>query len=599
MSIFFALNSNIEENQFFSIGLEVFTRSIGFLSGTILLMALFLPIETDQNRELLMIACCIAIITTAAATLFKRHFGHTFGFWTCAIMFFVLSVTIHFEDNQVLNGVYFILPLVLLASFATFSQIVLLSVLCALSWRINVAIYPIENGTISDNPISTLIVVFLSIVIFSLGAQYRHRLYLRELDNAEMANQKFKFLFNQSTNPKIIFKNGKIFESNLAFKNLMAQMFQANGNGVSTTHNPLHSNFINQLTEAHDTAHGYPLTGLDGNQESYSFWVTVLDYIWEDESYFLAQLTNLKQVEAYMQMVEESQQRHSLAENKIKEDQIRLQLVKEQATHLSDLNRKISQQYNDLEKINGEKDELIRIVAHDLKSPLSGIKLTVDMLLRGIDNVTQEKLIRKLGLIQKSVNQVINIVDRILVKDVFESGKIEPIFIKINISELIANTIESYQSQADSKRIRFNLGPGCRSNMTVHSDREVLQQVINNIVSNAIKYSPADKMVTFTVMETEKFIGLAITDQGLGLTKEDKQKLFSKYSKLSARPTGGEKSTGLGLYITKRLMETLKGNITAESSGQNMGSTFTIFIPKPPSYSEVHDTASRLKLPIR
>ncbi|MEM7801228.1 MAG: ATP-binding protein, partial [Chloroflexota bacterium] len=135
---------------------------------------------------------------------------------------------------------------------------------------------------------------------------------------------------------------------------------------------------------------------------------------------------------------------------------------------------------------------------------------------------------------------------------------------------------------------------GCQANMVVYSDREVLQQVINNIVSNAIKYSPLNTQITFAVMETERDVGLAITDQGQGLSLDDKEKLFSKYTKLSATPTGGEKSTGLGLYITKRLMVTLGGTVQANSPGKGMGSTFTIFIPKSKRFIEHGKETSRL-----
>ncbi|RMH73484.1 MAG: ATP-binding protein [Gemmatimonadetes bacterium] len=113
----------------------------------------------------------------------------------------------------------------------------------------------------------------------------------------------------------------------------------------------------------------------------------------------------------------------------------------------------------------------------------------------------------------------------------------------------------------------------------VYADENALERILDNIISNAIKYSSNDTAITLRLSQTEKRVIVSISDQGLGLTETDKANLFQKFTRLSAKPTGGEHSTGLGLSIVKKLVEAMNGKVWAESEGKNKGSTFFVELP--------------------
>ncbi|KER09264.1 MAG: hypothetical protein HY22_12970 [[Candidatus Thermochlorobacteriaceae] bacterium GBChlB] len=114
-------------------------------------------------------------------------------------------------------------------------------------------------------------------------------------------------------------------------------------------------------------------------------------------------------------------------------------------------------------------------------------------------------------------------------------------------------------------------------NCIVNVDAERMKEVVENLIGNAIKYSPHEKTIWITVARIGRDkVRFSVRDEGQGLTEEDMKKLFGKFQRLSARPTGGESSTGLGLSIVKKLVELHGGKIWAESEGKDKGATFTV-----------------------
>jgi signal transduction histidine kinase len=110
-----------------------------------------------------------------------------------------------------------------------------------------------------------------------------------------------------------------------------------------------------------------------------------------------------------------------------------------------------------------------------------------------------------------------------------------------------------------------------------------MKEVVENLIGNAIKYSPHEKTIWVSVSRYDKDkVRFSVKDEGQGLTEEDMKKLFGKFQRLSARPTGGESSTGLGLSIVKKLVEMHGGKIWAESEGRNKGATFTVELAAEP-----------------
>jgi K+-sensing histidine kinase KdpD len=107
-------------------------------------------------------------------------------------------------------------------------------------------------------------------------------------------------------------------------------------------------------------------------------------------------------------------------------------------------------------------------------------------------------------------------------------------------------------------------------------DKTILDKVISNLISNAIKYSPKNTQIKIYTELFSNKLKLVVKDQGLGLTEEDKEKLFGEFQTLSARPTAGESSSGLGLFVARKLVNQIGGEIYAESEGRNRGSAFSL-----------------------
>ena len=223
----------------------------------------------------------------------------------------------------------------------------------------------------------------------------------------------------------------------------------------------------------------------------------------------------------------------------------------------------ISLQNARLTKLNEEKNQLIGIAAHDLKSPLKRIEGLISLINMSSENLTSEQkgLIEKISHVSKQQNKLIL---EILDLNKIESQNTSIELTKENVVHLLEDVIESFNLIANNKNIRI---VATYDSQEIHGkiEKYYLKQVFENILSNAIKFSPVGSIVKIRAEKTEKKIRISIKDQGPGITPGDMKKLFGKFQKLSAQPTGGEISTGLGLAITKKYVEAMNGLIWCES----------------------------------
>jgi len=225
-----------------------------------------------------------------------------------------------------------------------------------------------------------------------------------------------------------------------------------------------------------------------------------------------------------------------------------------------------------LEELNQEKNEFLSIAAHDLKNPLSLILDHAVQLkkLAGEENIEHYNLA---NTIHTSAENMFQLITNLLDINRLDSGKTELNLQPMNVVHSISYVIEAYRTKANLKNQQLYWTPPAE-HYIAEVDEMAFHQVLNNLVSNAIKYSPPGKSITLSIRFKNNYIQILVQDQGLGITSEDKQLLFNKFARLSARPTGGENSTGLGLSIVKRMMEGMKGRVWAESEGRNQGSCF-------------------------
>ncbi len=237
----------------------------------------------------------------------------------------------------------------------------------------------------------------------------------------------------------------------------------------------------------------------------------------------------------------------------------------------------LERQTTQLKKLNQDKNEFLSIAAHDLKNPINTITM-LGKVLRDTEDLTKDEIKEFADDLITSSTKMFHLISELLDVNAIEEGKIVMHKEEVNLDSAIKSTIMHYDLHAKEKNIKILYNNGAQFNYAI-ADENAILQILDNLVSNAVKYSPFDKTVTLNLFNTDKRICFSVTDQGQGFTDKDKEKLFTKFAKLSTRPTNNENSTGLGLSIVKRYVDANDGNINLESE-PGKGSTFIVALPK-------------------
>lgn len=244
-------------------------------------------------------------------------------------------------------------------------------------------------------------------------------------------------------------------------------------------------------------------------------------------------------------------------------------------------NEEIIHRNQQLSDLNNEKDTLMHIMVHDLKAPLNNIKGLTSLI--EMDGVVNDNQTYYLKLIKDSTQSGLEMITDLLDAHAIETEaglSVE----KIDLQDFLTHRMNTFMKTALEKDVSIDLHA---EEITVNSDKGYLARILDNLISNAIKFSPPATHVTLSATRNNGTAKLSIKDQGLGFSEADKKDLFKKFKKLSARPTAGESSNGLGLAIVKILVDRLNGGIELIST-PGQGSEFIISIPdvdavEPPS----------------
>jgi signal transduction histidine kinase/DNA-binding NarL/FixJ family response regulator len=252
--------------------------------------------------------------------------------------------------------------------------------------------------------------------------------------------------------------------------------------------------------------------------------------------------------------------------------------VAQRTRALMQANRRLSAQWLRLQRANGFKNEILGTVAHDLKNPLGVILGRTEMLTELISaGSSKESVTAQVEHIRDATRRLTSMVDHLIsdaMADAFDiSIRREP----VDVAALVTEVAEANQPLAVNKQQAITVSAPLDHVTMCDSDR--IREAIDNLVSNAIKYSPIGGKIALLVSRDTGNTVIRVTDQGAGLSPEDLGRLFGRFQRLSAKPTAGESSTGLGLSIVKRIIDMHGGTVTADNAGPGQGATFTIMLP--------------------
>jgi signal transduction histidine kinase/CheY-like chemotaxis protein len=252
--------------------------------------------------------------------------------------------------------------------------------------------------------------------------------------------------------------------------------------------------------------------------------------------------------------------------------------VAQRTRALMQANRRLSAQWLRLQRANGFKNEILGTVAHDLKNPLGVILGRTEMLTELIGaGSPKESVTAQVEHIRDATKRLTSMVDHLIsdaMADAFDiTIRREP----VDVAALVGEVADANKPLAVNKR--QTIAVSAPPNIVTMCDTDRIREAIDNLVSNAIKYSPVGGKISVAVTHEGDNTIIRIADEGPGLSPEDLGRLFGRFQRLSAKPTAGESSTGLGLSIVKRIIDMHGGHVTAGSAGPGQGSTFTVTLP--------------------
>jgi signal transduction histidine kinase len=246
---------------------------------------------------------------------------------------------------------------------------------------------------------------------------------------------------------------------------------------------------------------------------------------------------------------------------------------------LATMQRTVIQQRNDLLEMHDEKNRFIGMAAHDLRNPLGGILMFAEVLLRQTAPALDEKQVTLIRQIQSVTRKMSAIVNDFLDVSKIEAGHLALTLESADLTQLVHGVVDMQRPLAARKEIQLLFAPHDTTPVVVDAGK--IEQVVTNIVTNAIKFSGTGSVVTIAVTAHADLTEISVADQGPGIAPELVPQLFVPFAQGDAKPTAGESSVGLGLAICKRIVEGHGGRIRVEST-PGEGTTFYVELPTAP-----------------
>lgn len=244
---------------------------------------------------------------------------------------------------------------------------------------------------------------------------------------------------------------------------------------------------------------------------------------------------------------------------------------------LATLQREMAKKNIELEQLNALKNELLGMAAHDLRSPLGVIQNYSDFLEADAGPLLNDEQRAFISTIKRTSRFMLGLVDDLLDVTTIEAGRLTLDRQPTDLGRLLADNVTINRTLAARKNIAVELAPAAALPLVALDSRRI-EQVLNNLIGNAIKFSPPGRRVLVSAVTAGDAVIISIADQGPGLPASDLPDLFKPFARATARGTAGEKSTGLGLAIVRKIVEAHGGRIWVESE-PGKGATFVVSLP--------------------
>lgn|SRR5574344_428413 len=239
--------------------------------------------------------------------------------------------------------------------------------------------------------------------------------------------------------------------------------------------------------------------------------------------------------------------------------------------------RIISQQNDELKKTLIGRDKLYSVIAHDLRSPMSSVKIVLNMLTMTIPKETiGEEMFELLNQANQQTEEVFALLDNLLKWTKSQVGKLNVVFQDFDVQDLIPGVIEIFNMVAGMKDIKLVYTDNER--LMVHADVDMIKTIVRNFLSNAIKFSEKGSSIEISTCKENNFARISVRDHGRGISEENQKKLFHAETHFTTYGTSNEEGSGLGLLLCKDFAVKNGGDITLESV-EGEGSTFSILVP--------------------
>lgn len=229
----------------------------------------------------------------------------------------------------------------------------------------------------------------------------------------------------------------------------------------------------------------------------------------------------------------------------------------------------------ELLKANESKDKILATVVHDLRNPIMGIRSMINLLKQEMRGGGEHEA--ALNLMKRSCDDSLGIIKDLLLLSELDLSEVEFEEKEVNLEGLLKDIFNPYQKWATEKGLHLELNLSTERKVFKLGDKE-LKRAIENVLSNAMKFTPQGGSIVFSVWEEQKMLYFSIRDNGVGIPKHLLPVLFDKFTKAKRKGLSGEPSTGLGMSITKNIIEKLGGNISVESV-EGKGTTIVLAIP--------------------